>query len=46
MAQLDVEDDIARIKAALGDALPKHCFLTLRIGTALLQVCQGRLSEG
>jgi hypothetical protein len=40
---LTVEDDIARLKACLGDVavegegLPPTCFLTLRIGTALLQ---------
>lgn len=43
LSTLTVEDDIARLKACLGDVavegegLPPTCFLTLRIGTALLQ---------
>jgi hypothetical protein len=35
---MDVEEDVARLKASLGGALPAHCLLTLRIGTALLQL--------
>ena len=37
VASLDVEEDVARVEAFLGDALPHHCLLTLRIGTELLQ---------
>jgi hypothetical protein len=38
VSNLNADEDIARVKAALGSALPTHCFLTLRIGTALLKL--------
>jgi len=38
VASLDVEEEVGRVEAFLGDALPYHCLLTLRIGTELLQM--------
>lgn len=37
MASINIDEDIARVEALLGDLLPTHCLLTLRIGTELLQ---------
>lgn len=37
VASININDDVARLEAMLGDLLPSHCLLTLRIGTELLQ---------